>query len=138
MDILGSSSKSSLVTSITEEIKDREPPKKVHDPGGVWKCCHCRLEEHYDYKGNKPPFAKHLSFSEDCYIMKDPFSSLNRGEILILGGDCSICNRSVCLECSLFYAKRFCKACAFENSRYFPSEVQKKIHVLNKENKADE
>lgn len=94
---------------------------------GTWKCFCCDLEEHYNYKGTKPPFAKHLTFSEDCYIMKDPFSPPSKGEILLLGADCSVCQKSVCMECSFYYTKRFCKNCALKNIKHFPPKFENKI-----------
>lgn len=99
---------------------------------GTWKCYCCDLEEHYNYKGNKPPFAKHLSFLEDCYIMKDPFSPPGKGEILLLGGDCSVCEKSVCMECSFYYTKRFCKDCALKNIKNFPPKFKNKILQFKK------
>lgn len=105
----------------TDEHKERE----------VWKCSSCPLEEKYDYKGKNPPFAKHLIFSEECYIMKDPFSPPNRGEVLVLGGDCKICNNPVCIECSIYLNNRFCNKCAMKNIKSFPLETHKRIKKLN-------
>lgn len=110
-----------------------EIAKDKKDVGGILKCCYCHLEERYDYKGSKSLFAKHLSFTEDCYIMKDPFNPSNRGEILVLGADCSICEKSVCTECSLFYINRFCKGCALKNIQHFPQKLKLKITQLNQE-----
>lgn len=121
-------------TNVEDSISTKDKKK---DSGGIWKCFCCSLEERYNFKGTKPPFAKHLYFSEDCYIMKDPFSPPNRGEILVLGADCSICGNPVCMECSLFYAKRFCKVCALKNIEHFPLKLQSKIMHLNRENNED-
>ncbi|CAB0043708.1 unnamed protein product [Trichogramma brassicae] len=99
--------------------------------GGIWKCKYCSLEEYYDYKGMKPPFAKHLKMLEDCYIIKDPFSISNKCEVLVLGANCSICKCSCCMECSIYYYKRFCKSCAIKNSHCFPSKLNDKIKQLN-------
>ena len=137
MEIAGTSADvpSTLLNSSLENVDITKDKKK--DLGGTWKCYVCNLEEHYDYKGNKPNFAKHLSFLEDCYIMKDPFSSPNKGEILILGADCTICKSSVCMDCSIFYTKRFCKICALHNVQHFPDKLKNKIssfsHAIEEE-----
>jgi hypothetical protein len=98
----------------------------------VWQCSYCQLEELYDYKGMKPPFAKYISFLEDCYIMKNPFSFSSNDQILILGADCTICKKSVCIACSLFFTKRFCKICILKNIKDFPYNLQNTISHLNK------
>lgn len=102
------------------------------DLGGIFKCCFCLLTEKYNYKGSKPPFARDISYKEECYIMKDPFCLPNRGEVLIIGGDCSVCNKSVCLGCSIFYSKRFCQECATNNDMYLPQQLQIKKKLSNK------
>ncbi|KAK0087121.1 hypothetical protein PV325_001730 [Microctonus aethiopoides] len=103
------------------------------DLGGTFRCEFCSLVEHYHYKGLKPPFARDILFNENCYIMKDPFSLPNKGEVLILGGDCSICNKSVCLDCSIFYTKRFCQECVAKNIDNLPSQLKNKMkHFITK------
>lgn len=98
--------------------------------GGTFTCSFCPLREHYDYKGTKPPFARQFVYSEECYIMKDPFSLPSRGEVLVLGADCSVCEHAVCLSCSIFYTKRFCPKCALSNMQYLPSQLHGKIRNL--------
>lgn len=100
---------------------------------GTFTCSFCPLKEHYDYKGAKPPFARQLVYSEECYIIKDPFSLPNRGEVLVLGADCGMCKQAVCLGCSIFYTKRFCPKCAFSNMQYLPSQLHGKIKNLIKQ-----
>ncbi|KAL6256033.1 hypothetical protein P5V15_013268 [Pogonomyrmex californicus] len=100
---------------------------------GTFSCSLCSLKEHYDYKGAKPPFARQLIYSEECYVMKDPFSLPNRGEVLTLGADCSMCKRAVCLGCSIFYTRRFCSKCASSNVQYFPPQLHDKIRNLSKQ-----
>lgn len=95
--------------------------------GGTFACSFCPLKEHYDYKGSRPPFARQLIYLEECYFMKDPFSLPNRGEVLVLGGDCSMCGHAVCLGCSIFYTKRFCPNCATSNTQNLPIQLHGKI-----------
>ncbi|KAG5327431.1 CDPF1 protein, partial [Pseudoatta argentina] len=103
--------------------------------GGTFTCSFCFLKERYDYKGTRPPFARQFVYSEECYIMKDPFSLPNKGEVLILGADCSVCEHAVCLGCSIFYTRRFCSKCAFSNMQHLPLQLHGKIRNLTK--KAD-
>lgn len=98
----------------------------------IFTCSVCYLKEHYDYKGMKPPFARQLIYLEECYIMKDPFSLPNRGEVLVLGADCSICKRIVCLRCSIFYGQRLCLKCASNNMQKLPLQLHDKINNLIK------
>jgi len=117
------------VVSSVGEVKKR-------DPGGTFKCAYCPLEEHFDFKGAKPPFARQIKFSEDCYIMKDPTSLPNRGEVLVLGADCAMCKKPVCLGCSVFYAKRFCPKCATDSISNLPPQLHGKIKSLIKDDKS--
>lgn len=98
----------------------------------IFMCSLCSLKEHYDYKGTRPPFAQQFVYSEECYVMKDPFSLPNRGEVLILGANCDICYRSVCIGCSIFYTKRFCLKCASSNMQSLPPQLCNKIRNLMK------
>lgn len=103
------------------------------DTGGIFGCSLCHLEERYDYKGQKPPFSKAVAYLEDCYIAKDPFSIPNRGDVLVMGSDCSVCNKPVCLGCSLFYCKRFCRICAVQKIDNFPPQIRAKVNNLEKD-----
>lgn len=50
-------------------------------------------------------------FSEDVYVMKDPFSPKNRNiptNYLLLGGTCSICKNSVCADSVKKNIEHFC------------------------------
>lgn len=118
-------------------LTDRKEPSYSRDEkektGGMFTCSYCSLDGTFDYKGAKPPFARQLIYSEDCYIMKDPFSVLNEGEVLVLGADCSVCKKSVCLGCSIFFGNRFCSKCAIANIQYFPGELHTKIKALVKQ-----
>lgn len=99
---------------------------------GVFTCTYCLLQERFDFKGAKPPFARQIIYSEDCYVMKDPFSLPNRGEVLVLGGDCNFCNKPVCLACSIYFGKRFCLKCALSNIHHLPPQLHQKIKNLIK------
>ncbi|KYN36826.1 hypothetical protein ALC56_08617 [Trachymyrmex septentrionalis] len=101
--------------------------------GGTFTCSFCLLKERYDYKGTRPPFARQFVYSEECYIMKDPFSLPNKGEVLVLGADCSMCEHAVCLGCSIFYTRRFCSKCAFSNMQHLPPQLHGKIRNLTKQ-----
>lgn len=101
--------------------------------GGTFACSFCLLKEHYDYKGARPPFARQLIYSEECYVMKDPFGLPNRCEVLVLGADCSVCEHTVCLGCSIFYTRRFCPKCASNNMQYLPPQLHGKIKNLMKQ-----
>jgi hypothetical protein len=59
---------------------------------------------------------------EDSYLRQDPFSS-REPRPLLLGARCTLCSKDVCTSCSLFYARRFCKACAQEHRQAFPPQV---------------
>lgn len=97
---------------------------------GIFTCSYCSLQERYDFKGTKPPFARQLTYLEECYIMKDPFSLPNKGEVLVLGADCNFCIKPVCLGCSIYFGKRFCFECASNNVHNLPSQLQPKIKSL--------
>lgn len=102
--------------------------------GGVFTCSYCSLQERFDFKGAKPPFARQITYSEECYVMKDPFSLPNKGEVLVLGGDCNFCNKPVCLGCSIYFGKRFCSKCASSNINHLPSQLHAKVKNLIKNN----
>ncbi|KZC06256.1 UPF0595 protein C22orf40 like protein [Dufourea novaeangliae] len=107
-----------------------------HEPkestSGVFTCSYCSLQERFDFKGVKPPFARQITYLEECYVMKDPFSIPNKGEVLVLGADCSVCNKPVCLGCSIYFGKRFCSKCASNNIHYLPSQLHTKVKNLIK------
>lgn len=98
----------------------------------IFACSICDLKERYDYKGTRPPFARQLLYSEECYVMRDPFSLSNKSEVLILGADCSKCKRTVCSTCSIYYARRFCLECASSELRNLPLQLHSKITSLAK------
>lgn len=105
--------------------------KSETNPGGQFKCHICSLDEKYDYFGSEPPFAKHLIYQEKCYIKRDPFSALNKGEVLPLGGDCSFCKSQVCMNCSLFYTKRLCAVCCNKVKNNLPQPMHTRIKKIS-------
>lgn len=121
-----------------DENKSANPPDDAKE-GGIFTCIKCGLKEHYFYKGKYPPFNKKISFLEDSYVMKDPFSPPNKHQVLLLGSDCCLCNKAVCQspDCSIFYTKRFCRSCALENFEHFPTAVQLKLNKKPSAEKCD-
>lgn len=116
---------------ISKYVKSEVPSKQNNrEERKTFACSFCTLNEKYDYRGTKPPFQKHVIYLEECYVMKDPFTALNQREALVLGGDCYFCKKSVCLDCSIFYTKRFCKICALDNIQDLPLQLHKKIKQL--------
>ena len=110
---------------MNEAKKEKEEePVKID-----FSCKICGLSEKCDYFGRKPPFVrKQLEFQDDFFVMRDPFSPIEKkASMMILGTKCSVCSDSVCVECSIFYAKSFCTKCSSEKIEYFPEEVQTKI-----------
>ena len=94
---------------------DRKPPPEELIQ---FSCSICRLSELCHYLGKTPPsHKKRLSFKEDTFVMRDPFTprveaphSANRSNwsgcnLLVIGGNCSICSNSVCVDCSTFYSQ---------------------------------
>jgi hypothetical protein len=116
-----------------------ENPSCDTEEGGVFTCIRCGLEEHYLYKGKHPPFMKKILLREDSYVMKDPFSPPSKKQLLLLGSDCCLCNMPVCQspDCSIFYTRRFCRSCADENLKHFPSAVQIKLKKKSSTDKCD-
>lgn len=91
---------------------------------GVFQCQLCSLTAPYSYVGQKPPNTQSVVLLEESYVIKDPFSS-DKAAFLVLGAQCSLCNRLVCVgpECSLFYTRRFCLPCVREHLSAFPQEI---------------
>lgn len=95
----------------------------------IFQCKNCNMTEQYNCFGDHVPFNRNVRTKVDCYLARDPFSSHNKRQFLILGSVCSICDKDVCMkpECSIFYLKLFCSVCARQNITNFPSCVQEKI-----------
>ena len=101
-----------------------------HDLEIKFSCFKCGIQEVCHYFGRKPPFvAKQIEFAEDTYVMRDPFSprEVGRANFLQIGGHCNNCKRTVCVECSTFYYKRFCNECCAQYLSEFPPEIGTKI-----------
>ncbi|XP_035717353.1 putative transferase CAF17 homolog, mitochondrial [Vespa mandarinia] len=109
-----------MTTSTIQESKEKTKE--------IFSCSFCTLQEYFDFKGSKPPFARHITYLEECYVMKDPFD-LTAKDVLVIGGDCNICKKAVCLGCSVFFTKRFCQSCAANNSDKLPSQILSKIKI---------
>lgn len=107
------------------EIKNEDSIKLYED----FLCTVCGMKEKVHYKGCTPPFSRGVILKYQSYVMKDPFSPPGKGEILVLGADCDICGKSVCIgkECSLFYLKHYCLQCVNKNLNIFPLEIQAKV-----------
>ncbi|TPP57537.1 hypothetical protein FGIG_06540 [Fasciola gigantica] len=65
-------------------------------------CCSiCDFRIPYDTKGRGSKYlSKEIQILEDAYIMRDPFADNNLGGI-ILGADCCLCKRMVCVSQAL-------------------------------------
>lgn len=110
--------------------KSKEEPVETIE----FKCSSCDIIEKVQYKGTNPPFSRNIILKYPSYVMKDPFSPPGKGEILVLGGDCSECEKPVCIgkECSLFYCKMFCLDCVKKSIDKFPLEIKSKLELLKK------
>jgi len=131
--------KEKYMDKLTEDEKALDKTKDLKrndylDKTVEFQCKVCGLEEMCHYYGNKPKFTKNLvEFKEDAYVMVDPFSAQERRfgtNFLQLGGNCAHCKISVCVECSIFYSRRFCLTCSLFYCNEFPSEVQTRINKL--------
>ncbi|NXA70524.1 CDPF1 protein, partial [Mohoua ochrocephala] len=72
---------------------------------------------------------------EEAYVMKYPFTP-DKDKFLIVGSRCSLCSRAVCVDCSLFYSKRFCLPCVKENLKAFPLEIQEDMDKRKRQQKS--
>lgn len=108
------------------EVKKEEPIKKI-----PFSCSICGISEKCHYLGTKPPFCKaFIEFEEECFVIIDPFTprqSRTASNFLVIGGVCSHCKEEVCVECSIYFTKRFCMKCSEFNINEFPKEIQGKI-----------
>lgn len=109
--------------------KEEEKQHKTYP----FKCAVCNLSEICHHYGQKPPFARgQIEYVEDTYSMMDPFTAREKGRpnFLTIGGKCGYCQSDVCVDCSVFYAKRICRDCAHLHMDDFPTEVQNKLKKL--------
>ena len=105
--------------------QDKDTSEK--EEGGLFTCKICNLQESYIYYGRTPKFLKSIVFLEDCFVIPNPFDNTKHQDFIVLGSECSICQRTVCSGCSVFYSKRFCKDCVKAHKNEFPVEVQAKL-----------
>lgn len=112
-----------------EAAKETEKNRTVEEEI-KFVCFKCGLQEIVHYYGRNPPFAiKQIQFEEKTYVMRDPFTprESGRAHFLQIGGDCNKCGRTVCVDCSTFYSKRFCDDCCAMFLSEFPPEIGAKI-----------
>ncbi|PAV85784.1 hypothetical protein WR25_25092 [Diploscapter pachys] len=72
-------------------------------------------------------------FNCPVFFVRDPFIPYTRvrarkpclADFLVLGGTCSMCERSVCIDkaCSVYFGARFCAICVIRERRRFPEKV---------------
>ncbi|XP_063704299.1 cysteine-rich DPF motif domain-containing protein 1 [Culicoides brevitarsis] len=114
------------------------PKEEKSEPEVInFNCDNCGMSEICHYKGKNPYFVKNINFTEDCYVMKDPFSPPPGADTkksfteyyLVLGAHCKSCDKCVCRgnECSFYYGATFCLDCAMRRIKEFPLEIQSKI-----------
>lgn len=135
----------------SNEINAKGPESSTSEtvppPTVPFNCFRCGLSEAAHFFGSEaPPFGrKQIWFNEKAFVMKDPFSPAGeggKGKFLLLGGICSgsedcAGSSGVCVDCSVYYAKRFCLDCATNRLDDFPTEVQIKIQKKFKAEKDD-
>jgi Cysteine-rich domain len=119
-------------TPSTSNVSKDPEPERI-----AFLCTSCGLSEQCDYFGRQPPFARKIQFTEDCFVMKDPFSPPPSSQsnktsseyYLVLGANCIVCANTFCKggECSIYYSKTFCLTCAKKKILDFPLEIQSKI-----------
>ena len=132
LDVLRGAVKEAAVDN-KENAKD-EKKEDIFEKKVQFQCELCGLCEMCQYKGTAPPFVKNLlEFTESCYVMVDPFTARQSrfgNNFLVLGGECDSCHVTVCVECSIYFTKRFCVKCAQFNINEFPKDVQSRIVKL--------
>lgn len=118
-----------------ETVKKEKEEVEVEPEKINFKCSGCGMSELVDYFGKTPKFVRNIEFSEDSYVMKDPFRQppTKNGTnsfteyFILLGSHCTLCQDVVCQDCRLFFKSTFCYPCAESEVRSFPLEVQSKI-----------
>lgn len=119
--------------TLKEEITSQPLEIKSKRAVQYFQCSTCSLKEKFDYFGDQPPKMKRFRYAEHCYLMVDPFVPPNRGEYLVLGAHCVMCNRTVCRDtcCSFYFGGTHCIKCAKANIAQFPKVVQEKLNKIN-------
>ena len=127
--------KEKFLERLTEEDRKLDDKQKAaEDPFAKtvdFSCALCGLTDQCHYLGKQPKFVKgQLAFKEDSYVLVDPFSPRElrlANNFLLLGGACGQCGQVVCVDCSVFYARRYCNKCAEFYLAEFPKEIRGKI-----------
>ncbi|KAK9873987.1 hypothetical protein WA026_002335 [Henosepilachna vigintioctopunctata] len=121
------------------DTKDsKEEPEKydlkgeTEEKSKYFECENCNLKVKYDYFGLEPPFLTKYKLKEESFVMKDPFTSVKKGEILILGANCIKCKKCVCKDpnCSFYFNGTYCVVCAKSCISSFPLNVQEKLNKI--------
>mmetsp|Transcript_31967 Transcript_31967/g.76410 ORF Transcript_31967/g.76410 Transcript_31967/m.76410 type:complete len:113 (-) Transcript_31967:55-393(-) len=97
----------------------------------IFTCGMCQITIPYVYYGRQPKSAPQVVFLEEAFIAQDPFATEPRP--LCLGSKCAICQRPVCVSCSIFYTKRFCGDCGLQHKESFPPELHSVLGKLKEE-----
>lgn len=105
----------------TQDTRKEAKTPDNEDKYFVCSVCGVREKYHVECDGIK---RLGLRFLEKVYFVKD-----GSGEDLggfAVGSHCSLCRRAVChaSDCSVFYAKRFCKPCFRQTSLQFPPQIR--------------
>ena len=78
LDILRGAVKESDESTVTKDDLKDDKKEQVWEKTIQFQCSNCGLCEMCHYFGTSPPFVKKsLEFSEECYVMLDPFSPYN-------------------------------------------------------------
>jgi hypothetical protein len=114
---------------MTEERALTDRPEGVEKP--QFMCSVCSFKCNYEVFGRKSKLSGNLTFLEDVYMLRDPLRALDVEDggrsgdgrhvrpgfrwPLILGANCSVCKKPVCMAkaCSTFRdCSRVCARCA--------------------------
>lgn len=99
-----------------------------------FSCEICGLEAPYEVFDDRPPkkgVTRTIRYREKCYIMQDPFRPQSERLPLVVGAPCSECEKKmVCMDCSLFFSRRFCVKCVRRYESDFPHQLGKEIKKL--------
>lgn len=119
------------------ESENKEVKQPIEIPKVPFTCKICNFKIDCEYKGTTPKFAKNIQFSEECYLIQDPFSpppgnlstKSTCEHFIVLGSVCVSCGQAACQQntCSIFYRNTYCSDCAYQLLYTFPVEVQSKI-----------
>ncbi|XP_001507957.2 cysteine-rich DPF motif domain-containing protein 1 isoform X2 [Ornithorhynchus anatinus] len=103
---------------------------------GLFECRLCGLSAPYGYVGRRPPDSRSVVLLEESYVTRDPFAP-GKDKFLVVGSRCGLCDKPVCAGpgCSLFYSKRFCLPCTWENIDAFPREIRHDLEKKRAETK---